>query len=185
MRELLQKVSLRELRLALLGAGAVLIAALAAGLLAPAVKAAIAANQEVNVLEDAAQDGRELDRHLQEQHTKIEQLKFRLYGDMANLPRREIEAYIIGRLQKVSWNNDVELVSVEPTIGDRVQIFQEILFNVRLIGEYEDLYHWIWETRNDLGYVVVKEYRLSRQDNADDNPMLVADLSLASYRAVQ
>ena len=113
----------------------------------------------------------------------LENLKYRLHGDMANLPVREVEAYIVGRLQRISWNNDVELVSVEPAAGERVQVFQEILFNVQLVGEYEVLYHWLWEARNELGFVVVKEYGLVRRDQVDDNPRLLADLSLASYRS--
>ncbi len=185
MQELLRKISLRQLRLALLGIGAVLTAAIASGVLVPKVKAVRVANHEVVILEEAARDGGELDRHLLEQHARIEELRFRLYGDMANLPVRQVEAYIIGRLQRVSWNNNVELVSVEPATGDRIQIFQEILFNVQLVGQYGDLYRWLWETREDLGYVVVKEYGLARQDNDDDEPMLIADLSLASYRAVE
>ncbi len=185
MRELLQKVSLRELRLALLGIGAILTAATVAGALLPEVKAARAASNEVSVLEEAAQDGAELERHLEEQHARIAELQYQLHGDMANLPVQQIEAYIIGQLQRVSWNNNVELVSVEPSIGERVQIFQEMLFNVELVGEYDDLYRWLWEARNDLGYVVVKEYSLSRRDDDDDEPRLVADLSLASYRAVE
>jgi len=47
------------------------------------------------------------------------------------------------------------------------------------------LYRWLWETRNDLGFVVVKEYGIKRRDNIDEEPMLIADLSLASYRAVE
>ena len=70
-------------------------------------------------------------------------------------------------------------------MGERVQIFQEMLFNVRLVGQYDDLYRWLWETRNDLGYVVVKEYNLERHDKDDDEPLLAATLSLASYRAVR
>lgn len=185
MQELLQKISLRELRLALLGIGAILTAAVAAGSLLPKVKAASAASHQVTVLEEAAQDGAELEQHLEEQHARIQELQYRLHGDMANLPVRQIEAYIIGRLQRVSWNNDVELVSVEPSTGDRVQIFQEMLFNVQLVGHYDDLYRWLWEARDDLGFVVVKEYGLTRQDNEDEEPLLVADLSLASYRAVE
>lgn len=185
MQELLQKFSLRELRLALVGLGAIIIVALAAGVLMPKIKTAMAANREITVLEEAAQDGAELDRHLAEQRAAIEDLRYRLYGDMASLPVRQVEAYIIGRLQRVSWNNDVQLVSVEPATGDRVQIFQEMLFNVQLVGQYNDLYKWLWEARNDLGYVVVKEYSMTRHDNVDDQPLLLADLSLASYRAVE
>ena len=104
---------------------------------------------------------------------------------MANLPVRQVEAYIIGRLQEVSWDSGVELVSVEPAMGQQVQVFQELLFNVELVGEYHDLYAWLWDVRNELGYVVVKEYSVSRQDNEDEEPALSARLSLASYRTIQ
>lgn len=185
MSALLDRLSLRELRLVLLGVGAILTTATVAGVLLPKLKLLNASAQEVRVLEEASIDGVELDRHLQEQHTRLDELRYRLYGDMANLPVKQIEAYIIGRLQRISWNNGIELVSVEPSTGDRVQIFQEMLFNVQLVGEYKDLYAWLWEARSDLGYVVVKEYGLTRHNNDDSQPLLVADLSLASYRAVE
>lgn len=185
MLESLQKINLRELRLLLLGIGAVLTVLVAVRFVVPNIKALRAASQEVAILEEAAEDGDELEQHLQTQHSKIEALQYRLHGDMANLPARQVEAYIIGRLQRISWNNDVELVSVEPALGDRVQIFQEMLFNVQLIGEYENLYRWLLEAREELGYVVVKEYELKREDDDDNEPALLADLSLASYRAVE
>ena len=185
MQELLQKMGLRELRLLVLGVGAVITVAVTTGFVVPKAKALSAANREISVLEEAALDSAELDRHLQAQYENIEALKYRLHGDMANLPARQAEAYIIGRLQRISWNNDIELVSVEPAMGERVQIFQEMLFNVQLTGQYSDLYHWLWDARDELGFVVVKEYRLTRNGNEDDSPVLVADLSLASYRAVE
>ena len=185
MQELLNRISLRELHLALSGLGAVITVAVVFGFIVPQAKGLAAAGQEIQVLEGAAADGTELEKHLQEQHVRIEELQYRLNGDMANLPVEQVEAFIIGRLQRISWGNDVELVSVEPGTGDRVQIFQEILFNVQLSGQYGDLYRWLWDAREELGFVVVKEYSLSRQDNDDDKPVLVAELSLASYRAVE
>ena len=185
MDELLNKTTLRELRLILLGLGAVVTAATVMSLVVPKAKALGAANREVTVLEEAAADDRELERHLDEQYARIEDLKYRLHGDMADLPVRQVESYIIGRLQRISWANDVELVSVEPATGERIQIFQELLFNVQLSGQYRDLYRWLWDARSELGFVLVKEYRLARQDNEDETPRLVADLSLASYRATQ
>ena len=185
MQELLSKISLSELRLLLIGVGVVAIAGLVASIIAPRAKAVRAATQTVATLRAAASDGLELNRHLQEESEKIDGLRFRLYGDMANLPVKQVEAYIIGRLQEISWGTSVELVSVEPSTGERVQIFQEILFNVRAVGEYHDLYEWLWEIRSELGYVVVNEYSLARKDDDDEEPMLVADLSLASYRAVE
>lgn len=185
MRDLLQKIRLRELRMLLLGIAAIVTTGTVVGLVIPNAKALRAAISEVRILEESGRDAAALERHLQEQHVKIEDLKYRLHGDMANLPVRQVEAYIIGRLQRVSWSNDVDLVSVEPAMGDRVQIFQEILFNVQLVGQYEDLYGWLLEAREELGFVVIKEYELKRQDTDDTAPRLLADLSLALYRAVQ
>lgn len=185
MQDYLKNMSLRELRLLMLGVGTVIVVAIMVSIVMPNAKALKGANDEVRILEEAAKDGAELEQRLQDRYAKIEELKYRLNGDMANLPVRQVEAYIIGRLQRVSWNNNVELVSVEPGMGDRVQIFQEMLFHVQLVGQYNDLYRWLWEARNDLGYVVVKEYALRRQDNGDEAPRLLANLSLASYRAIE
>ncbi len=101
---------------------------------------------------------------------------------MANLPLKQVESYVIGKLQKISWRNDVDLVSVRPATGERVQIFDEVLFNIELIGEYDDIYRWLWDAKNELGFVVVKEYAMRRRDNIDDNPRLLTTVSLASYR---
>ena len=185
MQELLQRVSLRELRLLLAGVGAIAIVALAVTMLVPKIKALLAAQENVKVLQAASVNSVELEQHLQQQNQRVEELRFRLYGDMAELPLKEVEAYIIGRLQEISWGTRVDLISVEPATGEQVQIFQEMLFNVELLGEYDDLYRWLWDVRNELGYVVIKEYSLTRRDDDDDEPMLLANLSLASYRAVE
>ena len=185
MRELLQNIGIRELRLILVGLGAVITVALVVSVVTPRIKVLRTTTNTVETLRAASGDGLELDRHLQEEHDEIEELKFRLYGDMANLPVKQVEAYIIGRLQEISWGTGVDLLSVEPAAGNQVQIFQEILFNVEAVGHYEDLYQWLWEVRTELGYVVVNEYSLKRNDDNDEDPVLVADLSLASYRAVE
>ena len=185
MQDLLRKVSPRELRLLLGGLGAVLIAALIVSQLVPEAKKLLKARSDVEVLRAAAHDSTELEQHMQQESQRIEELRYQLYGDMADLPLKQVEAYIIGRLQEISWGTRVDLVSVEPVTGDRVQIFQEMLFNVELVGHYDDLYRWLWDVRSELGYVVIKEYGLKRQDDNDDEPLLLANLSLASYRAVQ
>lgn len=185
MQEILQKFSVRELRMSLLGLGIVLIAGLIVATLLPNFKAMLAANRVVVTLNAAAQDGGRLEQHLKAKNQELEDLQFRLYGDMANLPEKQVEAYIIGRLQEISWRTRVELVSVEPAAGKQLQIFQEMLFNVQLVGQYRDLYRWLWDVRNELGYVVINEYSLKRNDDDDSEPELLARLSLASYRAIQ
>jgi hypothetical protein len=185
MTSMLNKISVREFNLLLVGIGAVITSAAVAGIVVPQFNDWRTATLAVETQSAASLDAMELEKNLQESQARIDKLRYLLHGDMANLPVRQVQAYIIGRLQKISWQNKVELVSVEPTTGEQVQIFREILFKVQLVGEYDNLYRWLWEARNELGFVVVKEYGLSRHDNNDDNPQLAAMVSLASYRVEQ
>ena len=162
----IQSISLRQFRIFLVGTGLVITAIAVAAMLLPTAKAYKSARNAVVVLEEAAQGNTDLDRHLQERHATIESLKFQIHGDMANLPIKQVEAYVIGRLQKISWHNNIELLSVAPASGERTDIFQEMLFNIQLVGEYNDLYRWLWEAKNELGFVVVKEYGLNRRDKS-------------------
>jgi hypothetical protein len=179
----LQKLGTREFRLALIGLGLAITSIVITGALLPGIKEYRSITKAVAVLEDAQKNSADLDQQLQQRHTNIEELKFRLHGDMANLPLKQVEAYVIGRLQKISWRNEVDLVSVEPASGQQVQIFSEMLFNIELVGEYKNIYRWLWDAKNELGFVVVKEYGMRRRDNVDDNPKLLTNVSLASYRA--
>ena len=185
MLDALEKLGTREFRMLLLGLGLVVTAIAVSTLLLPGVKTYRAAAQAVAVLEDANANTVNLDQQLQERYASIEDLKFRLHGDMANLPLKQVESYVIGKLQKISWRNDVDLVSVKPATGQQVQIFSEVLFNIELIGEYDNIYRWLWDAKNELGFVVVKEYGMRRRDSIDDNPRLMTTVSLASYRAEQ
>lgn len=185
MADVLDKLGMRELRLLLGGAVVIVVTLLVFSLLVPRAKALVAAYDAVDVLRAASEDGEALEQRLAAWNERIEALEYRLYGDMASLPVRQVEAYIIGRLQEISWSADVDLVGVEPALGRELQIYQELLFNVELVGGYEDLYRWLWDVRNELGYVVVQDYSLTRRDDTDDDPALTARLSLASYRAVR
>lgn len=185
MGNVLAKISPRELSLALIGAGSIITSALFLTFVLPDLKALFAVTKTVAVLEEAAVDGDQLDSRLQARRAAIDDMRYQLHGDMANLPAKQVEAFIIGRLQKLSWGNNVDLVSVEPSVGERVDVFQETLFNVRLTGRYIDLYRWLWEARTELGFVVVKQFDLSRSSENDVDPILVANLSLASYRPIE
>ena len=183
MDALLKNIGIRELRLLLLGAGLILSAGMISALLVPKVKQFSAAPVEASVLEEAQANSPNLEQHLQERSARIEELKFELNGDITNLPFKQVESYVLGRLQKISWRNNVELVSVEPASGQQIQIFRELLFNIEIVGEYDDIYRWLWDAKNELGFTVVKEYAMRRRDDIDDHPRLLAEVSLASYRA--
>lgn len=185
MLSVLEKLDMREFRLALAGLGLAVTSLAVATALLPGVKAYFSAAKATTVLVDAQKNNADLEQQLLEHEANIEDLKYRLHGDMADLPLKQVESYVIGRLQKISWRNDVDLISVKPASGQPVQTFSELLFNIELVGEYNNIYRWLWDAKNELGFVVVKEYGMRRRDNVDDNPRLLTNVSLASYRAQQ
>ena len=138
------------------------------------------------LLKQASSDTRGLQQALQETTREVDKIAYRLHGDMAGLPEKQLEAYIIGQLQKVSWNSGVELASVIPGQGRKVQMFREALFKVKLSATYQNLFKWLQSINNELGFIVVKKFdiRASAAD-IDHDPQLQISLTLVSYRLVK
>jgi hypothetical protein len=112
----------------------------------------------------------------------VEILSRTLHGDMANLPDKQLEAFIIERLQEISWRNQVELVSVKPRRGQVVPLFREVLFDVEITGDYFDLFAWLQSLAKELGFVVVKQYVIRPIDSDKESPRLSVNLTIVSYR---
>jgi hypothetical protein len=105
---------------------------------------------------------------------------------MANLPMKQMEAFIIGRLQSISWRNDVQLVGVEPADGGLAGEFSELLFDVELHGRYLDMFAWLESTKEELGFVVIKQFEMTPISQAGaEEPELRVNLTMASYRRVE
>ena len=136
-------------------------------------------------LSNVVENGDLLDTQLAQLHDDIDLLQRRLHGDMASLPEKEIEAYVIGKLQRMSWQNNVQLVGVEPSAGATIESFHEILFQVSLAGDYFDMYRWLREVSNELGFVLIKQYEMKPMDNLSRKPRLSVKLTMATYRALR
>ncbi len=184
MDELLEKLDHRQLKLIMIGTLTLLTGASFAYVVWPQTKAYREALHSRAVLDNAGAN-ENLPDELARLRDDVAVLQQRLHGDMANLPAEQMEAYIVGRLQGISWRNRVELVSVEPREGDMVEEFREILFKVELAGNYFDLYEWVREVARELGFVVIKEYEMSPLGQTEAEPRLAVKLTLASYRAMQ
>jgi len=124
-----------------------------------------------------------LDTQLAEMHSATASLRKQLQGDMASLPEKEIEAYVVGSLQRLSWKNNVQLVSIEPAAGHTIAPFHELLFEVKLAGNYFDMYRWLQEASIELGFVLIKQYAMKSIDESVQDPRLSVTLTMATYRA--
>jgi Tfp pilus assembly protein PilO len=182
---LLDRLELRQLWL--LGGG--LLCLLAAGLathgVAPQFKAYRAAAGARAALEATRASEPPVEQLLNARREEIAELGRRLHGERADMPARELEAVVVGRLQNVSWRHDVELTSVRPGRGEQLDVFEELLFDVELGGRYGDLYAWLEDLREEIAFVVIKSCSIRRaEDEAAGEPKLRATLTLASYRAL-
>ena len=115
---------------------------------------------------------------------EIDEMKHRLKGDMANLPEKKMEAYIIGELQNISWSHEIDLIAVKPAKGSEIQMFQEILFKVQLSGDYFDLYEWLLDLKKQLGFIVIKSLELNNLKKNDSDTRLLMNLIIASYKSI-
>jgi cell division protein FtsB len=122
------------------------------------------------VLKRAVSDNDSLSNQLQRIDSEVKDLSRELHGDMAQLPVKQMESFVIGRLQKVSWATDVELMSVQPGSG----------------AHYHDFFEWLQIVNDELGYIVVKKFEINPNDrDAIENPRLELGLTLVSYRMEQ
>lgn len=153
-------------------------------LVLPKLKTYLAIAKTESALAMVVDNGVFLDSQITDLSGDIESLQRRLHGDMASLPLKEIEAHVVGKLQQISWQNDIQLVGIEPAAGETIETFHEVLFRVTLAGEYLNMYQWLREVSTDLGFVLVKQYEMQPMDNRTQNPRLSVRLTMATYRAL-
>jgi type II secretory pathway component PulM len=183
--ELINRLDARQQLLLAGGSLALLVTALFMYVLLPQIKTYQKSLESLEILEGVASQGQAVSEQLAALTIEVASLDRQLHGDMANLPEEQLESFVIGRLQAISWRNAVELVSIEPSSGETVQVFQESLFRVELAGSYFDLYEWLREINDELGFVVIKEYQMEPAENVAINPNLVVNLTIASYRLIR
>jgi Tfp pilus assembly protein PilO len=138
-----------------------------------------------NVLREAVTGSEDLNLQLTSARAELARLGRQLHGDMAGLPVNQVESYIIGRLQKVSWDTGVELISVRPGRGQQVQMFQENLFEVEIVAGYFDFFTWLQTIGHELGFIVVQQYEIRPMGKELAQPKLKINLTMVSYQMVQ
>ena len=183
MNDILEKIDRRNFILILIGTVLIVVAFIFSYVLWPQFKSYRTSVNDLIILQNLVTSKNDIQYQLGQLKTEIEKTKRKLKGDMADLPEKEMEAYIIGVLQNISWDNKVNLIGVKPAKGNEISIFQEVLFKVKLSGNYFDLYKWFIELREQLGFIVIKHLNLSPVNNDKKNTTLFMDLTIASYKS--
>ena len=183
MKTLLARFDAREFLLLVGLVHIVVIGPLAGLTVLPEVRAGKSLTTELARLDSDSVDLSTQRQLLDGVEAEVEKLEKRLHGDAANLPAKELEAYIIGRLQSISWKNNVLLTAIRPLEGTPIDTFEETLFEINVGGDYFDLHRWLHDVSDDLGFVIVKQYRMEPGDNRRGDDRLNVVLTIATYRS--
>lgn len=182
MQNYLEQAKPEQLRLGGIGFITLVVAAMIFYAVLPQWRAYGSARTSLDTLHQGTADGVDLDAQLGALGVEIEKLEHTLHGDTSNLPLKQVEAFVIGRLQTISWTNHVELVGVQPREGSQQGPFHELLFDLELRGDYFDFFDWLKDVSSELGFIVVKKFEMSPQTVNDEQPVLLVKLTMASYR---
>lgn len=184
MHELLQKTEPRTLSLLMVSVTLLVIAALGSYVIWPQARDYRQSLNTLAVLEDVTSRGDSLEQEMATLKGNVAALDRELHGDMVNMPDNQMESFIIGRLQGISWRNNIELMRVTPGNGSTVNVFEEVLFDVHVLGDYFDLYNWLQDLSEELGFVVVKKFDMQPAPGSDVGERIRAQFTIVSYREV-
>ncbi len=180
--DLIDRLDARSIRLLGLGLLVVLAVMLGSYALLPQYKLWQSQQKSVEVLEGVQLGKTDVQTQMQNLRDEIEQIRKNMRGDLPEMPLQELESYIIGRFQYVSWNTDVDLLSVRPGINTTMKRFDEISFDVEISGSYFDIYQWLWRLGNELGFVVVKNFTITPHSHSEIEPKLTAKLNIVFFQ---
>ena len=182
MNRLLTNMEPRTIALLMVSIAILVAAALGRYVIWPEVPSYSKSRIELASLEAAASKQTSLSMQIGTLENKLATLKKQLQGGMVDLPDNQMESFVIGQLQGISWRNKIELMGVRPGKGSNIQALQEVLFDVEISGDYFDLYAWLQELDDQLGFVVIKSFTIRPLDTSLTGPRLIARLTIVTYR---
>ena len=178
----LERFEPRQLRLMLSG-GLLVLVALIGSAVWPQVRDYRALRNSHTILSQASTNHDELARQMSALRAQSAELRHRLQGGMGDLPLEQVESHIIGLLQRLCWQRNLELSSVVPRPGETVNVFRETVLDVELRGDYPDFFKLLNDMRDELGFLVVKQYEITPIEADKAVPRLAAKIQIAAYRS--
>ena len=172
----------RTIALLMVSTAILVAAALGHYIIWPEIQSYNKSHIKVTSLESGASQQSSLSMQIEKLESKLTALQKQLHGDMIDLPDNQMESFVIGQLQGISWRNKIELLGVRPGKGSLIETLEEILFDVEIAGDYFDLYAWLQELDDQLGFIVIKSFSIHPHDTSLNGQRLIAKLTIVSYR---
>lgn len=140
------------------------------------------ARNTLELLENELQTGMPLANQIGLFQQQITQLDQQLHGSNQKLPLNQMIVSVISQMDTIAAAHHVKLISVAPGDVEKIYIFQELPFNVVVVGKYVNLFDWLDQIGRDLGPIVIKNFELTPEP---DSTMRRFTLTLVSYQFAQ
>ncbi len=87
---------------------------------------------------------------LQNKQKTVDELLVQLRKESEQRSKGDDIPGVLLTLDKISENNNVTLSGVDPLGSKRVNLFDELEFNIRLNGSYKDIFSWLSEAEETM-----------------------------------
>lgn len=182
MQALLAQLDRRNMLLIMIGTISIIVALLGSRLIAPEIKAYKKEQRSLEVIERLRGNQQDASSEIAGLRAELDELSHQMHGTLPDMPLKQLEVYIMGQLQTISWENKVELVSVKPGLNQNILVFQEISLTVDVQGKYHDIHRWLWHLGHQLGFMVVKQFEITPTSFEEPNPDLKLRTNVVFYR---
>lgn len=133
----------------------------------------------INMLQQQQKNSIPLDSDIRSIQEQIKKLDKELNGDGPILPANQMVAYVIGKLDEIAGQHNVQLGGVRPGNSSTVLMFSETPYHIDISGSYSNLFEWLYDVESKLGPLVIKDYRI---EPININEMRRMQLTMVSYR---
>ena len=124
MNRLLTNMEPRTIALLMVSTAILVAAALGRYVIWPEVQSYNKSRIELASLVSVASQQTSLSMQIEILESKLSTLKNKLQGGMVDLPDNQMESFVIGQLQGISWRNKIELMGVRPGKGSIIQALE-------------------------------------------------------------
>ena len=130
-------------------------------------------------LQETVASGTQLSSAILQSQQQVEALVKELQGESPQMPVNQMATVTIDRLDRISAQHDIKLISIIPDTPKSIDRFEEVLFTIEVTGPYQRLASWLQEVEKDLGPMVVKKFEIIPKTGEEQ---LTMRLELVSYR---
>jgi Tfp pilus assembly protein PilO len=130
-------------------------------------------------LAETVASGTQLSSTILRNRQQVDALVGRLQGESQQLPINQMIARTIDRLDRISAQHKIQLISVIPDAPKSIASFEELPFAIEVVGNYQQLANWVGEIENNLGPMVIKHFEIIPMTGEEQ---LTMRLEMVSYR---